>query len=184
MVSVSELFTSFKETIQNLGVISIISIITIIIILIALMVVEKKLREKIVTNKNKNRLYIDEVNKINLSNPQETLKKIDYFARMFFKERFKMKRSSAYSELNDLIQKQKNKKNFNPKKISKFCDAMTDLLYSGRKTDKALNQQLISQLIEIIKENPIEEKVNKYKFLKKSKDVEVSRVNQKDLQTK
>ena len=72
-------------------------------------------------------------------------------ARQFFKEKFKIKKSAGYSELKELFLKQ------NRKKEADFSLLMSDLLYSGKEINNGINQKLIKNLIQIIKENPIKE---------------------------
>ncbi|MGD9276432.1 MAG: hypothetical protein PVJ67_04620 [Candidatus Pacearchaeota archaeon] len=149
MGEISEFLISLKETILNLGVFSIVAIVLIIIILIILMVIEKKLQKKIISRKDKNSIYLAEVSNLKGKTPQETLKKIDFFAREFFKQKFGIKKSLGYSELKNLFTKQQNKK------PSDFCNEMNDLLYSGKEPGGSINQKLITLLADIIKENPI-----------------------------
>ena len=162
MPSIQELFINLKEIIENLGTFTLGSILVIVVVLIILIIIEKKLRKKVITKENRNNYYINQISKINKSDPDLALKKIDKMAGEFFKERFKIKHSKGYSELKDFFLNQKNKK------AREFCILMTEVLYANKKKDKNINQKLINNLITIIKTNPIPTKV---KDLKKSKNL-------------
>jgi len=149
--------------INNLGIILIVIVVAISAILFFLFFIEKRINKKI---KNvghlKNKLYIEKLSKLNPNNADQTLKKINKIAKIFFKEAFKTKNLTEYGELKDFFIKKNNKK------ASEFCDIMNKTLYSQKIINKKLNSKLVNLLAEIIESNPILSKQEKKDLDKKS----------------
>lgn len=169
MVSIDVLWINLKETIETLGAILIIPITIIAAILVILVIIEKKLLKKIrIMKSDRNIYYNNQLNKINQTNSENDLKKIDKIARDFFKEHFNIKHLTEYSQLEDFFRKKDNEK------AAKFCNSMNDILYSGKKTNKKINQELISDFSNILETNPI---INKQKIkeslLQKIRNIEL-----------
>jgi len=160
------------------------------IILIILHIIETKLRHKIKRHEeNKNIFYIKEVEKIDKSYPKKTLKSINKITRNFLIDTFGIKASIEYSKLKNFFVKKNNIE------IAKFCDNMTNILYSGKKANKRDNQKLIKSLLRIIQNNHIptrEEKEElRKKELKKSKgiihylkNIKIPGINQEEFKNK
>lgn len=166
---VENLGINLKGTIENLEIISAIPIAIIVFILIILIIIEKKLRKKIrIMRGDRNATYIKRINKIDQTDPKHTLERIDRIAMDFFRERFEINRPTEYSELEKFFIKQNNKE------TAKFCSLVNDLLYSGKITNEKINQKLIQDLVNIIKNNPIINKEElKKSILEKIRDLEL-----------
>ncbi len=148
--------------IKNLGNILIISIVIIALILIVVIIKEKKLNKRI-RKKNWNAFYISEIKKIDKSNPKKILSSINKITRNFFKEAFKIRKFTGYSELKKFFNRKNNVK------AVEFCELMSIALYSKEKDNNKI-EKLINLLIEIIKTNKIISKEEQIKTEKKSKN--------------
>lgn len=169
MVSIENLWFSLKETIETLWAILVIPIAIIVVTLIILVIIERKLLKKIrIIKSDRNLYYTNQLNKINQTNPENDLRQIDKIARDFFKERFNINNPTGYSQLEDFFKEEDNKES------ARFCNSINDVLYSGKKTNNKINQELISDFSSIIEKNSITNKQKAEKsLLQKIRDIEL-----------
>jgi len=127
--------------------INIISMAIVIIILMAVIYVihsvNRKLKEKIEIERKKLLLIHENFEKISKTNPKEKeLDTLDQIARDMFNERDSMNLNISYVELSKLYKKEDQALK------SKFCDKMSELIYS-KKTPKTED---IKEVINIFSE--------------------------------
>ena len=123
---------------DNLGYILIGVIVITVLVLAGLWFFEKKLKKKVVQGRdNRNNFYLNKLGKIETSSSSKSLKSIDRIAKNFFIEIFKIKGSLEYSELKDFFEKKNNKK------ITKFCEIMTEVYYKKQSASKNQIKELI-----------------------------------------
>ena len=85
--------------IENLGYLLIGFVLIVSIFLIVLSLLEKRLHIRFLKGKHwRNQLYIMKISKIDLNNPEQSLRTLDNTAKNFFIEAFHLKGSLEYSE--------------------------------------------------------------------------------------
>jgi hypothetical protein len=125
-----------------------VAIVSVFLVILALM--EKKLKIRVFHGKKaRNQFYIEEIAKVNINTPEESLKLLSKQAKSFFREAFHLGGSPDYSWLQNYFAKKNNKK------AVEFCIEMIKYFYSGQKITKENLQSLISLLAEIIGSNRI-----------------------------
>ncbi len=158
---------------ENIGYILVgfIAIVSIFLVILALM--EKKLKIKVFHGKKaRNQFYIEEIAKINVNTPEESLKALSKQAKSFFREAFHLGGSPDYSWLQNYFAKKNNKKAF------EFCTEMIKYFYSGQKINTELLQKQIALLAEIISSNRIVTKEEQKELDKQSqKNIPITQRN-------
>ncbi|MFH1787374.1 MAG: hypothetical protein ABH811_01125 [archaeon] len=181
-MGLKDLFKELIGTLEGLPTIYLIIVGLILFILIILTIIEKILRRKIKIRKSSIDPYLKKIKKIKKTKPKETLQKIDDLAIQFFRERFDIKHATEYSELRNFFNQKKDKQS------EEFCNRMNDVLYSGKNTNKEINQDLILRLTQIINDNPKKDKEDKLKesqkLKSKLKNIKIPSINKKKLNSK
>jgi len=129
-----------------------IALVVIILIVVAWIIFtkNKKLYQKITTERRRFTVYKKEFQEIKQSksqSPEKDFAKLSKLARAFFREYLNLNYSSTYLELEKYFTKQ------NKQEHAKFCKLMSDINYAGKKTDKNQNKQLIELFDKIMQEH-------------------------------
>ena len=142
-MQVNEIITSLKI---------IIPIILIIIVLIIIFWVFYKKNKKLFTaiseeekRLNNYKSSINELKNSALYEPEKDFKKLNKLARDFFKDYFNLSHNKTYLELEKYFKKQ------NKTEYANFCRQMSDINYTGEKSNKTQVKILINAFEKIIK---------------------------------
>jgi len=134
------------------GIIIIASITLLLLIIIFILYsIERKLKKKLKSDKNRNNFYKNKIKGLNRlkSNPEQFLNAINNLTKDFFKEAFNLSDSLEYSELISEFRKLRKKE------CISFCNLMIETSYSGEKIENRKLSILSSLLEKIMDKNKI-----------------------------
>ncbi len=129
-----------------------VGLVIIILIVVAWIILSKnkKLYQKITTEKQKFSKYkkrIELLQQSQFKNPKKDFKILNKTTRAFFKEYFNLSQSLTYLELEKYFKK-KNQTN-----QAKFCRLMSDVNYKGNQTSPSQIKQLTEMLYKILNQS-------------------------------